>query len=167
MKTTVTEYTIPQGDRGAYQTLKIMKRIVHEAMRDIPVLDTAKMIIRNVGGKDRSAQAVEIAEWVRPRLRFVRDPYGLETLHTPLYMLNRIHTDGMFEADCDDYAILSAALAKAVGLRTKFTVLGFIDAKHPFTHVYAMAETPNGWQPFDVNFGVPPGAIARRAYYEV
>jgi len=167
MKTTVTEYTIPQGDRGAYQTLKIMKRIVNEAMRDIPVLDTAKTIIRSVGGKDRSAQAVAIAEWVRPRLRFVRDPYGIETLHTPLFMLSRINTVGMYEADCDDYAILSAALAKAVGLRTKFVVLGFHSAEHPFTHVYAMAETPQGWVPFDVSFGLPPGAIQRRAYYEV
>ena len=167
MKPTVTEYTIPQGDRGAYHTLKVMKRIVHESMRDIPVLDTAKLIIRTVGGKNRAAQANAIAEWVRPRLRFVRDPYGIETLHTPLFMLERIHTRGMFEADCDDYAILSASLAKAVGLRTKFVVLGFFDKQSPFSHVYAMAQTQQGWVPFDVSFGLPPGAISRRAYYEV
>jgi transglutaminase-like putative cysteine protease len=144
-----------------------MKRIVLESMRDVPVLDAAKRIIRSVGGKDRKAQSLAIGAWVRSSLRFVRDPYGVETIHTPLFMLDRIRTFGMFEADCDDYAVLSASLAKAVGLRTKFVVLGFLDKGAPWAHVYTMAQTPHGWYPFDHTFGVPPGTITRRAYYEV
>ena len=167
MKSTVTTYTIPQGDRGAYETLRIMKRIVHESMKDLPVLDAAKAIIRRAGGKDRRAQSQAIGEWVRSSLRFVRDPYGVETIHTPLFMLDRIHINEMFEADCDDYAVLSASLAKAVGLRTKFVILGFLSKGSPWAHVYTMAETPSGWYPFDHTFGVPPGTITRKAYYEV
>lgn len=167
MKTTVTSYTIPQGDRGAYETLRIMKRLVHESMKDLPVLDKAKEIIRSVGGKDRHAQANEIGAWTRSSLRFVRDPYGIETIHTPLFMLERIQTRGMFEADCDDYAVLSASMAKAIGLRTKFVILGFLDKGAPWSHVYTIAETPRGWFPFDHSFGLPPGSISRKAYYEV
>src|SRR3990172_12510042 len=142
MKTTVTSYTIPQGDRGAYETLRIIKRIVIESMKDIPVLDTAKRIIRVAGGKDRSAQARMVGEWMRSSLQFVRDPYGIETIHTPLFMLERIRTRGLFEADCDDYAVLSASLAKAIGLRTKFVILGFMQKGAPWAHVYTIAETP-------------------------
>jgi transglutaminase-like putative cysteine protease len=167
MKTTVTTYTIPSGDRGAYSTLRIMKRIVGESMKDIPLLDQAKDIIRSVGGKDRKAQAEVIGAWMSSRMRFVRDPYGVETIHTPLFMLERIHTNGIFEADCDDYAVLSASLAKAVGLRTKFVILGFLSKGAPWSHVYTIAETPQGWFPFDVSFGVPPGVVSRKAYYEV
>lgn len=167
MKTTVTTYTIPQGDRGAYSTLRIMKRLVHEAMKDVPVLDKAKEVIRPAGGKDRRAQAHEIGSWMKSSLRFVRDPYGVETIHTPLFMLDRIRQAGMFEADCDDYAVLSASLAKAVGLRTKFVILGFLDKGAPWSHVYTIAETPGGWFPFDHTFGIPQGIISRKAYYEV
>lgn len=167
MKPLVVEYTMPQGDRGAYSTLRIMKRIVHESMRDPVVLDAAKTVIRSAGGKNREEQARHIAGWVAQSIRFVRDPYGIETIHTPRYMLDRIKTQGMFEADCDDYAVLSAALAKAVGLRTKFVIMGFLSKRAPWSHVYTMAQTPGGWYPFDVSFGLPPGAIARKAYYEV
>ena len=167
MKSTVSTYTIPQGDRGAYETLRIMKRIVLESMRDVSVLDAAKTIIRGVGGKDRRAQSQAIGAWVRSSLRFVRDPYGIETVHTPLFMLERIRTQGLFEADCDDYAVLSAALAKAVGLRTKFVILGFMSKRAQWAHVYTIAETPYGWYPFDHTFGVPSGSITRTAYYEV
>lgn len=167
MKTTVTSYIIPQGDRGAYETLRIMKRLVFESMKDLPVLDKAKEIIRSVGGKDRYEQARVIGEWVSSSMRFVRDPYGIETVHTPLFMLDRIRSHGMFEADCDDYAVLSSSLAKAVGLRTKFVILGFLSHGAPWSHVYTIAETPKGWFPFDHTFGVPPGTITRKAYYEV
>lgn len=167
MKPPVVEYTIPQGDRGAYSTLRIMKRIVLEAMRDPTVLDSAKTVIRSAGGKNREEQARHIAGWISQSLRFVRDPYGIETIHTPRYMLDRIKAVGMFEADCDDYAVLSASLAKAVGLRTKFVILGFLQKGAPWSHVYTMAQTPRGWYPFDVSFGIPIGSITRKAYYEV
>lgn len=144
-----------------------MKQVVHDSMRDPVVLDSAKMVIRSAGGKNREEQARHIAGWVSQSIRFVRDPYGIETIHTPRYMLDRIKTQGMFEADCDDYAVLSAALAKAVGLRTKFVIMGFLSKGAPWSHVYTMAETPRGWYPFDVSFGIPPGAISRKAYYEV
>jgi transglutaminase-like putative cysteine protease len=136
-------------------------------MKDIPVLDAAKRIIRSAGGKDRRAQSHAIGSWVRSSLRFVRDPYGVETIHTPLFMLDRIHSVGLFEADCDDYAVLSASLAKAVGLRTKFIILGFVSKGAPWAHVYTIAETPQGWVSFDHTFGVPAGLISRKAYYEV
>jgi len=167
VKPTVTTYTIPQGDRGAYSTLRIMKRLVHESMKDVPILDKAKEIIRSVGGKDRKEQARVIGEWMEQSMRFVRDPYGIETIHTPLFMLDRIRSAGLFEADCDDYAVLSASLAKGVGLRTKFVILGFLSKEAPWSHVYTIAETPSGWFPFDHTFGVPPGTITRKAYYEV
>jgi len=167
MKPTVTSYTIPQGDRGAYETLRIMKRLVFESMKDVPVLDQAKSIIRSVGGKDRREQARVIAEWMEQSMRFVRDPYGVETIHTPLFMLERIRLNGAFEADCDDYAVLAASMAKAVGLRTKFVILGFLSKDAPWAHVYTIAETSHGWVPFDHRFGVPPGTITRKAYYEV
>lgn len=167
MRTTVTSYTIPQGDRGSYATLRTMKRIVGEAMRDVPVLDAAKDLIRLSGGTNRLAQAQAIQEWMTDHVNFCRDPYGIETIHTPLFMLSRIREQGMFEADCDDYAVLSAALAKAVGMRTKFVVLGFFGKKVPYAHVYTMAQTEEGWMPFDRSFGLPPGSITRRAYYEV
>lgn len=159
--------TIPTGDRGAYATLREMRRLVLKSMASVMVLDEAKQIIRSVGGKNRLAQAQAIAGYMASSLRFVRDPWGVELIHTPEFMIERIHRNGMYEADCDDYAILSAALAKAIGLRTKFVILGFAGSSGPWSHVYTIAETPQGWVPFDVSFGIPDGAITRKAYYEV
>jgi transglutaminase-like putative cysteine protease len=144
-----------------------MKRLVVESMKDPVVLEEAKRVIRSAGGKNRFSQAHAIASHMQSVMHFVRDPYQIETLHTPRYMIDRYIPHGIFEADCDDYAILSAALAKAVGLKTVFVIMGFLDQSAPWAHVFTMAETERGWVPFDVSFGIPPGVLSRRAYYDV
>jgi len=163
----VEQKTLPHGDAGAYTTLREMKRLVVESMKDPVVLEEAKRVIRSAGGKNRFSQAHTIAAHMQSVMHFVRDPYQIETLHTPRYMIDRYIPHGIFEADCDDYAILSAALAKAVGLKTVFVIMGFLDSRAPWAHVFTMAETERGWVPFDVSFGIPPGVLSRRAYYDV
>lgn len=95
------------------------------------------------------------------RFRFLRDPAGVELVHHPRVLLDRLRKEGYVQGDCDDAAILGAALGKVIGLPARFVVVGFRGPRGPLTHVYAEVSDGSRWVDLDVTapaqgFVVPP-----------
>lgn len=143
MPATAQQSTIAYGDTGSVQTVHKMAALVNAAIRVPVVVEFAHHVVANVSGRDDVGLATAIADWMRANFKFVRDPLGVELLRTPEYMINQYNIQMSVSGDCDDAAILSAALAKSVGLAVRFVVLGF-RAFQPFSHVYAIALTRSG-----------------------
>lgn len=165
----VKTYLIASGDQGAARTLSIMKQVVNESLRDRLVVETAKGVVRDCWGKDEVCQIKSIREWVLEHSRFCRDPRGVELLHTPRYMLNGIAQKYYMQFDCDDMAILCAALGKAVGLQARWVVLGFDEKNAPFTHVFTQLLSKNGWLSLDLKdqYERSPVNVSRKSFYMV
>lgn len=64
-------------------------------------------------------------------------------------MLEEARELGHASGDCDDAAILGAALALEMGLRARFIVLGF-QPWGPYAHVYAEVSEGGPWVDLDV-----------------
>ncbi len=127
---------IPYGFRGSVATLARMRSVVRASLRQEPVIRTATRIVMWQGQRDQEAQAHAIRDYLASVFRFVPDPRGVETLRTPLYQLREIHDVGAVAGDCDDAAILGAALGMAVGIAASFRVVRFrpgADYAHVFT----------------------------------
>lgn len=154
--------TIPSGPAGTRATLRLMKRLVREALRDpvqIPVIRrTALSLIRNLSQKDRAGELLALFEFVRDRIRYVRDIRDIETLQTPLETLQQ------GQGDCDDKSMLLATLIEALGYKTRFIAVGQQPGK--FQHVYVEVRLRDGWLPLEttepVLAGWAPGAICSR-----
>jgi hypothetical protein len=166
---TVTRYTIGFGDYGSLDTLAGMARVVRESQVDPLVLETAADIVRSVSGRNKAGQIAAVRQWLKRKVQFLADPADHELLRTPHYMLNRIRSVGRIQADCDDAAILAAALLGAIGIRTRFVAAGFQAVPGPLLHVWTDGLGENGWQELDVTRpeGVPLAAISRTVIYEV
>ena len=95
----------------------------------------------------RSPQAIR--RWLARRFEFESDPPGLELLKAPDVMLREWEDGGKFTGDCDDAAIMAAAVALAAGFRVRWVVVGFRPGG-PFRHVYAEAWDGRRWVDFDV-----------------
>lgn len=149
--TTALRQAIFGGDLGSLQTLQRMKRIVNESLSDPLVIETARGIVEHAGilGRDEAGKYMAIREWMADHLAFMPDPVGVELLSTPHYMLARIRAAEFVSGDCDDAAILGAALGKAVGLRAKFRALGFSSRSRPFQHVYTLLLVRGRWANLD------------------
>ncbi len=147
--TTVREVFISGGDFGARQTLAKMRSLVNRALVDPLTVNTAKQVIAYCPPGDAECAALAVGRWLGDHFQFVRDPVGVELLHEPRYMLQVIATHAFFSGDCDDAAILGAALAKAVGLRARFRAIGFRRGGL-LSHVIADVRTPRGWVQLDV-----------------
>lgn len=150
--TTFSLQTIFGGDLGAMQTLHKMRKLANDALRDPVVIQTARRIVENAGvlGRNDADKFMAIRDWLAEHVQFMPDPVGIELLSTPRYMLDQIGRFYFVSGDCDDAAILGAALGKAVGLQAKFRALAFGSKSRPFSHVYTLLLVRKTWANLDV-----------------
>jgi len=169
MTSRVETYTIGYQDRGTAQTLKVMTRLVNDSLLDPNVREYVKGIVKYANPRNNVELAQTINDWLAEHFMFLRDPSGIELLHTPAYTLGQIQKIGYFQADCDDFAILAASMVKAVGMPATFVVLEFPQGRGEFGHVYTIAKVNQKWYPFDRNVQYPPGdvSIIRKSYWDI
>ena len=152
---------IPRGDAGILRTVKEMRRLVQGSLTSPLTVESAAAIVSPWETSCQRAQGVRdyLAEYVR----FVPDPLGFELLRAPDFMLNQIGTQGYAAGDCDDIAILGAALGKAVGMPARFVLIGF-SPDRPWEHVFTELATERGWAELDTSAPAqfPPNLVVHR-----
>lgn len=139
-----------EGPRTADVTLRRMAGLVNRDVEHIDLRDAAVSIVDGIDGRDVLGQLAAIDAWLREHTRFLRDPVDDELLQTPRLMLAVIARAGVAPGDCDDVAMLGAALAKAIGIRARFVAESYLGPAAPLQHVYTVVLSPEGWRALDV-----------------
>ena len=153
-------YTIPGGYEGSTETIQRMRSIVRSSLVQPTVVGCANRIIMFRQARDTAAQSREIRSWLDGHFRFVRDPVGVELLRTPLQQLSQIDATGFAMGDCDDAAILGAAMGMANGIPAVFRIIGFAHGPPgSFAHVYTIL-TPPGQGAIDLDVTKPAQGAA-------
>lgn len=134
----VSRYWIPAGPLGIELTVVHMRREVRAALGDPLLEGTARAI---VGGASPRSAAARIRAFLDDRTRFVPDPLGVELIRSPVFMLETIECAGYAVGDCDDIAVLGAALGLSAGIPARFVLLAFEDPGL-YEHVYTELLTP-------------------------
>ncbi len=91
-----------------------------------------------------------VREWLARYVGFLRDPIGHELLHTPELLVAAIQQHGAVDVDCDDVAMLGAALGMAIGLRARFVMIG---RDGGYEHIWSELCGPNAgdaWEDLDI-----------------
>lgn len=101
-------------------------------------------ILRQAGIPEKNylAETIAIHNWVRDNIRYTKDVAGQETLCPPEEIAFNSKA-----GDCDDKAMLEAALLGAVGTITRFKVLGVTPEQ--YSHVYLQAMVGGRWISLD------------------
>ncbi len=182
-------YTIDHGDAGIDQTVRAMLALIAEGATHPAVQATALAIADNAPLGDTPIAdgyhlIAEVRSWVAERWEFVLDhdlpamDYGqpdadvTELLHSPEAQLTILAGRGRMRGDCDDAAILSAALVAALGLEYRIVCAGFgldkNDTTAQYAHVWAEARPSGGDEFLELDItrqsqAIPDGAITRAA----
>jgi transglutaminase-like putative cysteine protease len=148
---------IPKGRAGTLATAVLMGRLIVEGARDFYVRQRAIQIFRRSGvpPKDRWGEVTALFEWVRRNIRYTRDIFHTELLHSARRMLE------VMAGDCDDMTILLGALLMSTGHPVRVVLAGFRPNKpHSYSHVYPEAYVGRRWIALDATLAGPMGSVA-------
>ncbi len=147
-------YRVPKGARGTLIAARMIARLVHEGAKDFYVRQKAIEIFRACGvrPKDRLGEARALFDWVRRRIRYVRDIFQVELLHSARRMLE------LRAGDCDDMTILLGAMLVATGHPVRLVLTGFRpDRPHVYSHIYPEVNVRGRWIAIDATARRPMG----------
>lgn len=149
----VTLGTLPGGRAGTIATLKHMRDFVRAAIRDPSqrIRNTANQIFRERGIPARQwvREIGALHEFVRDRIRYVKDPVGLELVQDPATTLDKGY------GDCDDKTTLLGALLMATGHPARATAVAM--GGGPFSHVLTETYSGERWVPLETIIPKPMG----------
>ena len=133
---------VPKGPRGAIASAGLIANLIREGARDFYVRQKAIEIFREAGArpKDRFGEVLSLFHWVRHNIRYTRDIFRVELLHTARRMLE------LQAGDCDDMTILLGAMLLATGHPVRIALTGFRPGNRMFTATFIpkLTSTENG-----------------------
>lgn len=130
--------------------MKLMAGLVRRYRVNQRIRDVALRIVGHLRNKHYLAELEAVRLWVMRNIRYTRDVHGVETLHTPVAVLD------LLQGDCDDQAILVAALLESIGMRMRFVSVG--PSRSNYIHVFSEAYvSPWGWVAAETTEQVPLG----------
>ena len=148
---TVERLNIPTGTEGLRYKLQRLRGMVREACADPQWRQWCATIVRHAPEKDWDAEARAVSQFVR-RVRYTRDPVGVELFTEPRTLAGMVERGEAF-GDCDDAALLGAAMLEAVGHPTRFVVGGHrgpMGGQPAWAHIWLEWRHPRrGWQALD------------------
>jgi hypothetical protein len=162
---------IPTGWRGTQKTVEHVQALIRAGAKDFYVRQKAIDILleKQVKPKDYLAEIKALFEWVQQHIRYTKDTFQVEVLHSAKRMLE------LRAGDCDDMAILLGAMLEAIGHPVRLVLSGPNPLRQDlFTHIYLEVFHKGRWIPLDATMPYPMGwapktlvkkiiAIARRS----
>lgn len=154
----VTLQGIPSGSDGVYKTLRIMRQLTREGKKHYPLRELALSLVKFNGQKDWHGEIRNLHQFVRDKIRYVKDIRGIETVAQPQVTLE------LEQGDCDDKSVLLATLLEAIGHPTRFVAIGFKPGN--YSHVLVETKVGDKWIPLETTEPVsvgwyPKGIVSR------
>ena len=145
---------IPKGYLGTRKTLEHIQRLIRQGAKDFFVRQKAIDILleRGIQPKDYLGEINALFKWVQRNVRYTKDPFRVEVLHTARRMLE------LLAGDCDDKTILLGAMLEAIGHPTRLIIVG-PDPSRPryYSHIYLEVNHRGKWIPLDATMPHPLG----------
>jgi hypothetical protein len=142
---------ISSGRSGTIATLREMAKLSRAGSAHPDVIRAAQNVARRAPERDDRATMRAMLADVRRRMRYTKDPLGVELVKAPWTSIGQSDLHGVEPMDCDDASVMLASMLGAVGIPSRFVVVS-TDKRRPrdFSHVYLHAQASDGsWVPLD------------------
>jgi hypothetical protein len=151
-------HKIPEGYSGTLKTVEHITRLIKQGAKDFHVRQTAIDILlrRGVRPKDYVGEIKALFEWAQQNVRYTKDTFRVEVLHSARRMLE------LRAGDCDDLAILLGAMLESIGHPVRLVLTGPDPLKPElFSHIYLEVFHKGRWIPLDATMPHPLGWAPR------
>ncbi len=154
---------VRKGRRGTLETARLISQMMREGAKDFYVRQKAIDIFRaaRAPAKNRLAEVNALFQWVQRNIRYTRDIFRVELLHTPRRMLE------LRAGDCDDMTILLGSMLLSTGHPVRLALTGFRPTRpHVYSHIYPEVQVDGRWIACDATMphalGWAPPALWKR-----
>src|SRR5829696_3603767 len=145
---------VPRGTTGTLTTARLIARLMQEGARDFYVRQKAIEIFRAYGvrPKNRFGEVCALFDFVKRNIRYTRDIFRVELLHSARRMLE------LKAGDCDDMTILLGAMLLSTGHPVRLVLAGFRrNRPHVYSHIYPEVNVLGRWMAVDATMDKPIG----------
>ena len=145
---------IPKGALGTQKTVEHVQALIRAGAKDFYVRQKSIDIVleKQVKPKDYLGEIKALFEWVQQHIRYTKDTFQVEVLHSARRMLE------LRAGDCDDMAILLGAMLEAIGHPVRLALSGPNPLRQDlFTHIYLEVFHKGRWIPLDATMPYPMG----------
>jgi hypothetical protein len=155
---------IPKGYWGTQKTTTHIQNLIRAGAKDFYVRQKAIDILfaKAVKPKDYLGEIKALFEWVQQNIRYTKDPFRVEVLHSARRMLE------LRAGDCDDMTIVLGSMLEAIGHPVRLVITG-PDPLRPqlFSHIYLETYHNGRWIPLDATMPYPMGWEPRTVVKQV
>jgi hypothetical protein len=88
-----------------------------------------------VNSLNHVAEALALGEFVKRRVRYVKDIFEVEQIHDPIHILQEL-SKGQAQGDCDDMVLFLATLLLSVGIQPHYRIVRYKANTGPYNHIY-------------------------------
>jgi hypothetical protein len=149
---------IPKGYPGTKRTVEHITALIRAGAKDFYVRQKAIDILleKGVTPKDYRGEIKALFEWVQRNVRYTKDPFRVEVLHSARRMLE------LRAGDCDDMTILLGSMLEAIGHPIRLVLTGPDPLRQDlFSHIYLEVFHKGRWIPLDATMPYPMGWAPR------
>lgn len=141
----VKQTGLAPGVKGNMKTVDVMKQVAHERAGHPKIRKLTLNVLNHYGVKSHhyADEAKAVGDYVKRKVRYVKDPAGIEQLHDPLMLVDQIER-GIARGDCDDMALLIASMLLSIGHRPKFRTVRYRTYTGGYNHIYVVDYAQNG-----------------------
>jgi len=142
----ITLHRIPEGYPGTLRTVEHIRNLIRQGAKDFRVRQAAIDILlqQRVRPKDYLGEVKALFEWVQQNVRYTKDTFRVEVLHSARRMLE------LRAGDCDDFSIVLGAMLEAIGHPVRLVITG-PNRRRPdlFSHIYIEVLCDGRWIALD------------------
>lgn len=140
----ISERDVGDGLKGNLETIKFMKEVARLRSRHPLLRKLALNIVHHyqVPSNNYAEEALAIGDYVKRKVRYVRDPEGVEYLQDPLDLIKHLQ-EGTAQGDCDDMSLLIASLLLSIGHLPFFRAVRYSQPVGNYNHIYVVVYEKN------------------------
>lgn len=131
------------GYEANMNTVGVIRDIARNTCYDPRVRALALDITKDLTSHNYYAEAEAIGEFVQKNVRYVRDIAGVEQLHDPIYMIEKLY-QGQASGDCDDMVLLIGTLLLSIGCVPFMRVVKYRPEGFSWNHIYVVVYEKTG-----------------------
>lgn len=134
----IKKHKFPNGKRGNFATVNFIKKVAREYSGHPIVRKLAVNILNSyqTDSHNHIDEAKAIGDFVKRKIKYVKDPHGIEYIQAPDMMIRNMSEVGGSRGDCDDMVTLCASLLLSVGIQPYLVICRYKGHVGSFQHIY-------------------------------